>query len=303
MAHYAVNFPHLLTVVDLIVDKIDGYSLALHMDINIRNNVNVIGHGSITLVYGHGFGCNQGMWDAITPALKADCRQVLFDYVGSGHSDLFAFDVQRYSTLMGYVQDLLEVCDAQDITHDAVFIGHSVSCSVGMLASIARPGLFKQLVLVGANPCFVNHLPDYTGGFERKDLEELLDLMDRNFLGWANFLAPVVAGQSESTSVRLNESFCSTDPVMARAFAQTTFFSDNRSDLPKVSAPCLILQHRADTLAPLSVGDYLHAHLPHSTLQVMDVVGHCAHMSHPDLVIAAIRSVMGSVTSAVSEST
>lgn len=265
------------------------------MDINNRNHVNVIGHGSPTLIYGHGFGCNQGMWDAITPAFEADCTQILFDYVGCGQSDLSAFDAQRYSTLAGYAQDLLEVCDAQGITHDAVYIGHSVSCSIGMLAAIARPGLFKQLVLVGPNPCFVNHAPDYSGGFERNDLQELLELMDRNFLGWANFLAPVVAGQSASTSARLNESFCSTDPLMARTFAQTTFFSDNRSDLPHVAVPCLILQHRQDALAPLSVGDYLHGHLPHSTLQVMDVVGHCAHMSHPELVVAAIRSVIGSV--------
>lgn len=269
------------------------------MDINHRNHVKVMGNGESTLVYGHGFGCNQGMWDAITPAFMADCKQIMFDYVGCGQSDLSAFDTQRYSTLAGYAQDLLDVCDAQGITQDAIFIGHSVSCSIGMLASIARPGLFKQLVLVGANPCFVNHPPNYTGGFERHDLEELLDLMDRNFLGWANFLAPVVAGQSESTSARLNESFCSTDPVMARTFAQTTFFSDNRSDLPKVSVPCLILQHRADTLAPLSVGDYLHAHLPRSSLQVLDVVGHCAHMSHPDLVIGAIRSVLGRVSGAL----
>ncbi len=266
------------------------------MNVNTRNHVNVIGHGSSTLIYGHGFGCNQDMWDAITPAFEADCRQVLFDYVGCGKSDLSAFDAQRYSTLAGYAQDLLEVCDAQGITHDAVYIGHSVSCSIGMLAAIARPGLFKQLVLVGPNPCFVNQLPDYTGGFERKDLQELLDLMDRNFLGWANFLAPVIAGQSDSTSARLNESFCSTDPVMARSFAQTTFFADNRSDLSKVAVPCLILQHRQDTLAPLSVGEYLHTHLPLSTLQVMDVVGHCAHMSHPDKVIAAMRSVIPMVS-------
>ncbi len=262
------------------------------MDVNTRNNVTVIGHGSPTLIYGHGFGCNQDMWEAITPAFKAHCKQVLFDYVGCGRSDLSAFDAQRYSTLSGYAQDLLEVCDALGITNDAVFVGHSVSCSIGMLAAIARPGLFKQLVLVGPNPCYVNHVPDYIGGFERKDLEELLELMDRNFMGWANFLAPVVAGESASTSARLSDSFCSTDPVMARTFAQTSFFADNRSDLPKVSVPCLILQHRQDALAPLSVGDYLHTHLPLSTLQVMDVVGHCAHMSHPDRVIAAMRSVI-----------
>jgi sigma-B regulation protein RsbQ len=265
----------------------------LDMNINMRNHVNVSGSAGPTLVYGHGFGCNQSMWDAITPAFATHCRQVLFDYVGSGKSDPAAFQVQRYSSLDGYAQDLLEVCDAQGITEDAVFVGHSVSCSIGMLASIARPRLFKHMVLVGPNPCFVNEGTQYTGGFARSDLQELLDLMDRNFIGWANYLAPVVAGQSAPTSVRLSESFCSTDPLMAHTFAKTTFFADNRDDVAKVTVPCLILQHRHDTLAPLAVGDYLHAHLQHSTLQVLDVVGHCAHMSHPELVIDAIRTVLG----------
>ena len=267
------------------------------MDINKRNNVNVSGHGSTTLIYGHGFGCNQNMWDAITPAFKTSCKQIVFDYVGCGKSDLSAFDTQRYSTLQGYAQDLLEVCDAQGITQDAVFIGHSVSCSISMLASIARPGLFKKMVWVGPNPCFINDLPNYEGGFERQDLTELLDLMDRNFMGWASFLTPVITGvndANDATNMQLNESFCSTDPLTAHVFAQTTFFSDNRADVPKVTVPCLILQHRKDTLAPLSVGQYLHTHLPHSTLQVMDVVGHCAHMSQPELVIAAIRSFVDS---------
>jgi sigma-B regulation protein RsbQ len=262
------------------------------MDINKRNNVNTSGHGSNTLIYGHGFGCNQNMWNAITPAFETSCKQILFDYVGCGQSDLSAFDVSHYSELKGYAQDLIEVCDAQGITKDAVFIGHSVSCSISMLAAIARPGLFKQMVWVGPNPCFVNQTSNYQGGFERKDLEELLDLMDRNFMGWANFLTPVLAGGDPSTNARLSESFCSTDPLTARVFAQTTFFSDNRAEVPKVDVPCLILQHRKDTLAPLSVGQYLHAHLPHSTLQVLDVVGHCAHMSQPKLVIDAIHAVI-----------
>jgi sigma-B regulation protein RsbQ len=267
------------------------------MDINKRNNVCTSDHGSNTLIYGHGFGCNQNMWDAITPAFESSCKQVLFDYVGCGKSDPSAFNAQRYSTLNGYAQDLLEVCDAQGITQDAIFIGHSVSCSISMLAAIARPGLFKKMIWVGPNPCFVNQPPDYKGGFEQQDLEELLDLMERNFMGWVNFLTPVIAGDSaaaSSTVTRLNESFCSIDPMIARVFAETTFFADNRADVPQVKVPCLILQHRKDTLAPLSVGEYLHQHLPHSTLEIMDVVGHCAHMSQPELVVSSIRAFIDS---------
>lgn len=262
------------------------------MAFQYRNNIQVQDGPGPTLVYGHGFGCNQEMWADVTPAFKGQYRQVLFDYVGSGKSDLSAFDQRRYSTLDGYVQDLLDVCDTVGLERDVVLVAHSVSCSIGMLAAIARPGLFRQLVLVGPNPCFVND-PPYIGGFEREDLVELLELMDRNFMGWANFLAPVAAGQSSPhTSQRLHESFCSTDPLIAQSFARATFFADNRQDLPKVVTPCLILQHHEDTLAPLGVGEYMHRMLPKSVLQVLNVAGHCAHMSHPDMVIEAIRSVM-----------
>lgn len=261
------------------------------MSILSRNNVKVFGHGAQTLVFAHGFGCNQNMWARITPAFEASHRIVLFDYVGSGLSELRAFDPVRYSHLDGYARDVLEVCDALELSGDVAFVGHSVSCSVGMLASIARPDLFKQLVLVGPSPSFLNDPPDYHGGFEREDLEGLLQLMDQNYIGWANYLAPVVAGNAGQGPVagELTDSFCSTDPTAARVFARATFFADNRADLHKVAVPSLILQHREDSLAPLGVGHYLHQHIKGSELQVLDVAGHCAHMSHPDLVIAAMR--------------
>jgi len=212
--------------------------------------------------------------------------------VGSGQSELRTFDPVRYSRLDGYAQDVLDVCDALNLTENVVFVGHSVSCSVGMLASIARPGLFERLIMVGPSPSFLNDPPSYHGGFEREDLEGLLALMDQNYIGWANYLAPVVAGQAGQGMVsgELTDSFCSTDPTAARVFARATFFADNRADLPKVAVPSLILQHREDSLAPLTVGEYLHQHLKNSRLQVLDVAGHCAHMSHPQLVVSAIRN-------------
>jgi len=256
-----------------------------------RNNVKVVGGDGPVLMYAHGFGCNQKMWDRVTPAFKSTHQQVLFDYVGSGKSDLSAFDPDKYASLSGYAQDVLDICDALDLKSGVTFVGHSVSCSVGILASIARPGLFDKLVLLGANPCFVNHPPAYVGGFEKEDLEGLLDLMDQNYIGWANYLAPVVSAQDGQGSVtkELSESFCSTDPTVAKVFARTTFFSDNRKDLPKVAVPCLIIQHRTDSLAPISVGEYVHTHLAGSTLKVLDVHGHCAHMSDPQLVVEAMR--------------
>lgn len=261
------------------------------MNVLQRNNVKILAGSGPTLVYAHGFGCSQDMWADVVPALAGECQQVLFDYVGSGQSDLSAYDPVRYRELDGYAQDLIDVCDAVGLQRDVVLVAHSVSCSIGMLAAIRRPELFRQLVLVGPNPCFVN-APPYVGGFERDDLQELLELMDRNFMGWASFLAPVVGGASVPVGQRLQQSFCSTDPVVARQFAQATFFADNRADLPRVPTPCLILQHAQDVLAPLEVGRYLQAHLPRAELRVLDVVGHCAHMSHPPLVVDAIRSVL-----------
>lgn len=265
------------------------------MDILKRNNVHVKGNpDGPVMLFAHGFGCNQAMWDRVTPAFVSSHRQVLFDYVGSGKSDITAFDAGRYSSLDGYAQDILDVCDALGLSSGVTLVAHSVSCSVGMLASIARPGLFDAMVFVGPSPCFVNHPPDYVGGFALEDLEGLLALMDQNYIGWAHYLAPVVAGQplEAGLSGELSDSFCSTDPVVARVFAKTTFFADNRADLPKVACRSLILQHKQDALAPVQVGEYLHKNLRNSTLQVLDVAGHCSHMSDPELVIDAMRNFL-----------
>jgi len=257
-----------------------------------RNRVNVLGEQGPVLLYAHGFGCHQGMWSRITPAFADTHRQVLMDYTGSGPSRPFrSFDSLRYSRLDGYAQDVLDVCDALGVSQGATFVGHSVSCSIGMLAHLARPALFDRIVMVGPSPCFLNDPPDYLGGFERADLEGLLALMDQNYMGWAHYLAPVVAGDAGSgqAAADLEHSFCSTDPETARVFARATFFADNRADLAKVRCPSLILQHARDALAPPSVGEYLHRHLAGSTLEVLDVAGHCAHMSNPELVISAMR--------------
>lgn len=259
-----------------------------------RNNVNVLPNDGPVILYAHGFGCNQNMWDRVTPAFEATHKQVLFDYVGCGKSDPSAFNADKYASLSGYMQDVLDVCDALGLHSGVTFVGHSVSCSVGILAAIQRPGLFERMVLLGPNPCFINHPPDYVGGFEQADLEGLLALMDQNYIGWANHLAPVVSAQGANgpVTVELSDSFCTTDPVIAKVFARTTFFADNRNDLAQVRVPSLILQHRHDTLAPVSVGDYVHAHLAGSTLKVLEVQGHCAHMSEPELVVDAMRAYL-----------
>lgn len=261
------------------------------MSVLKRNNVQCLGDAGPVLLYAHGFGCSQAMWSQVWPAFAGTHRQMLFDYVGCGQSERVAFVPERYASLQGYAQDLIEVCDALAIDRPVTLVGHSVSASIGMLAAIARPELFDRLILLGPSPCFLNHPPDYLGGFERADLEGLLELMDQNYMGWAQYLAPVVAGAEGAGAVsrELSDSFCSTDPTVQRVFARATFFADNRADLPHVTHPSLILQHRHDALAPLAVGDYLHQHLQGSTLEVLDIAGHCGHMSHPQLVIQAMR--------------
>ena len=262
-------------------------------DILKRNNVKVSGRGARPMLFAHGFGCDQNMWRFVAPAFEDDYRVVLFDYVGSGKSDLRAYDPQRYSTLRGYTQDVLDVCAALRL-RDVVFVGHSVSSVVGLLASIEEPRLFSRVVMVGPSPCYIDDPPDYRGGFARADIEGLLDLMERNYIGWANFLAPVVTKNPERPELarELEESFCSTDPRVARRFAEATFLSDNRGDLPRVSVPCLIMQCSEDAIAPAEVGEYLSRHLPHSTLRVLEATGHCPHMSHPEETIRAIREYL-----------
>jgi sigma-B regulation protein RsbQ len=261
-------------------------------DVIRRNNVKVSGKGTQPMLFAHGFGCDQNMWRYITPAFENDYKIVLFDYVGSGQSDLGAYDAKRYSTLDGYAQDILDVVRALDL-HDVVFVGHSVSSMTGVLAANQEPERFSQLIMIGPSPRYVNDA-GYVGGFEREDIEGLFDMMDHNFIGWANFLAPAIMKNPEhpELSQELTESFCSTDPVIARRFAEATFLADNRSDLAGVSVPSLIMQCSDDMVAPLVVGDYLKTNLPKSTLRVMKATGHCPHMSHPEETIALMKEYL-----------
>lgn len=261
-------------------------------DVLARNNVRVSGRGTQPLLFAHGFGCDQTMWRFITPAFENDYRIVLFDYVGSGKSDSGAWDPQRYSTLDGYARDVLEICEVLDL-RDVIFVGHSVSSMIGVLAANRQPERFSRLIMVGPSPRYINDT-DYVGGFERADIEGLLDLMDKNYIGWANFLAPVVMKNDERPELtkELNDSFCSTDPGITRRFAETTFFADNRADLRDVPVPSLIMQCSEDAIAPVEVGHYLHRNLPQSTLRMMKATGHCPHVSHPDETIEAIRSYL-----------
>jgi sigma-B regulation protein RsbQ len=264
-------------------------------DVLVRNNVKVSGAGTQPMLFAHGFGCDQNMWRFITPAFADDYQIVTFDYVGAGKSDLNAYDPGRYASLEGYAQDVVDVIHALDL-RDVIFVGHSVSSMIGVLAANREPERFAQLVMIGPSPRYVNEGTGYVGGFERADIEGLLETMDRNYVGWANFLAPAIMKNPDRPELgaELTESFCSTDPVIARLFAKATFFADNRSDLPRVRVPALVLQCTDDIIAPTVVGEYVHQQTPGSTFRMMQATGHCPHMSAPDETIALIREYLQS---------
>jgi sigma-B regulation protein RsbQ len=261
-------------------------------DVIRRNNVNVSGQGTQPMLFAHGFGCDQNMWRFLTPAFEKDYKIVLFDYVGSGKSDAKAYDAKRYGSLAGYTQDLLDVVRALDL-RDVIVVAHSVSSMIAAMAATKEPDRFAHLIMLGPSPHYLNS-DGYTGGFDRADIDGLLDTMDRNYIGWANFLAPVVMKNPErpELTVELEQSFCSTDPTIARRFAEATFLSDNRSDLPNVPTPTLVVQLTDDAIAPVSVGEFVHEKLPRSTLKLMDASGHCPHMSHPAETIAIIEEYL-----------
>jgi sigma-B regulation protein RsbQ len=258
-------------------------------DVVRRNNVHVTGRGAKPMMFAHGFGCDQHMWRFVAPAFEDNHRVVSFDYVGHGTSDLAAYDAKRYETLNGYAEDVIDVCEALDL-RQVIFVGHSVSSIVGILASIREPERFERLILIGPSPRYINDPPDYIGGFERHDILALLDMMERNDFEWANTLAPAVMKNAErpELTAELTQSFCSTPPHVARQFAQVTFLSDNRSDLPQVSIPVLVMQCSDDSIAPYQVGEYVHRHIPGSTIRLLEATGHCPHMSHPDETIRII---------------
>ena len=259
-----------------------------------RNNVQVQGEGP-PMVFVHGFGCDQAMWRLLAPYFAESHTCILLDLVGSGRSDLAAYDKEKYASLHGYASDLCEVLAAVT-TAPAVCVGHSVSAMIGMLANIASPDQFLAQVMVGPSPCYIND-GDYVGGFERSDIESLLETLESNYLGWSSNMAPAIMGAPDQPelAVELTNSFCRTDPEIAKQFARVTFLSDHRADLAKLQAPTLVLQCSDDLIAPRPVGDYLARHIPHCTLRVIETVGHCPHLSAPSASADAMEQFLQSL--------
>jgi sigma-B regulation protein RsbQ len=255
-----------------------------------RFAASVSGSGPKTMMFAHGFGCDQAMWRFVAPAFEQAHRVVLFDYIGAGNSDLAAYDPEKYAALDGYADDVVALARALGI-RDGIFVGHSVSAMIGVIAAKRAPELFGSLVLVGPSPRYVND-GDYVGGFSTEQIEELLDFLDSNHMGWSQAMAPMIMGNADRPELgeELTNSFCRTDPDIAKRFARTTFLSDNRHDLSGIDARVLILQCRSDVIAPTGVGEYVHNAIPGSELVMLDATGHCPNLSAPAETIAAIKA-------------
>jgi sigma-B regulation protein RsbQ len=254
-----------------------------------RNNVRVRGAGHRTMIFAHGFGCDQNMWRFVAPAFEKDFMTVVFDHVGAGGSDLSAYDSAKYSTLSGYAKDMVEIGTELGLK-DSVFVGHSVSSMIGVLAARQAPGMFGKLVLIGPSPRYIDD-DGYVGGFSAQQIEELLRFLDSNHMGWSMQMAPMIMGNPDRPELgqELTNSFCSTDPEIAKAFARVTFTSDNREDLAEVFLPTLVLQCSEDIIAPPEVGEFVARNIPNSRMIVLDAAGHCPNLSAPEEVIAAMR--------------
>jgi sigma-B regulation protein RsbQ len=255
-----------------------------------RNNVKISGSGPRAMMFAHGFGCDQNMWRFVAPAFETQFRVVVFDHVGAGGSDLSAYKPEKYSSLNGYADDVVEIGRELGL-QGAVFVGHSVSAMIGALASLKAPGMFESLVMVGPSPRYMND-GDYVGGFSETQIDELLESLDDNHLGWSAAMAPAIMGNPDRPELgqELADSFCRTDPDIAKAFARVTFKSDNRGDLDKITARTLVLQCSDDIIAGMQVGEYVNARIAGSRLVKLAATGHCPNLSAPDEVISAIRA-------------
>ncbi|KXF74740.1 sigma factor sigB regulation protein rsbQ [Paramesorhizobium deserti] len=268
------------------------------MNVLRRNNVRVVGSGGRAMVFAHGFGCDQNMWRFVWPAFAEEYRIVLFDHVGCGGSDLRAYDIGKYASLEGYADDVIAICRELDLTH-SIFVGHSVSAMIGAIASIQVPELFDELIMIGPSPRYIDD-DDYTGGFSEAQVHELLEFLDDNHMGWSQAMAPVIMGNPDRPELgqELANSFCMTDPEIAKRFARVTFLSDNRADLDRVTARALVLQCHEDVIAPPAVGAYVHQRVSNSAFVLLNATGHCPNLSAPEETILAMKIFLAGERSA-----
>lgn len=253
-----------------------------------RNNIRIQGTGGPTLLFVHGYGCDQRMWRFVAPAFEHTHTTVLMDLVGSGQSDAGAYDYGKYASLDGYARDIVEICETFGF-EDVILVGHSVSAMIAGLAAIMAPTRFAKLVMVCPSPRYVDD-ENYVGGFSQADIDDMIRTLNANYLGWSSAIAPVIMGNPDKPelALELSGSFCRNNPAIAKHFAQVTFGSDQRNDLKRIATPTLILQCTDDVLAPLAVGDFVCRQIENSTLKILRATGHCPHLTAPSETLEAM---------------
>jgi sigma-B regulation protein RsbQ len=259
-----------------------------------KYNIHLTGKGTVPILFSHGYGCNQSMWRYLTPYFEEHFKIILFDLMGNGNSDSSFYDYQRYNSLQGYAEDVVEILVRLNL-EPIIFVGHSVSSIIGMLAAIQNPELFKKIVMIGPSPCYLNK-EEYKGGFSEADLKELSESLDSNYLGWTSAITPVIANTPDRPEIanELKNSFCRNHPDIAKHFAKVTFSSDNREDLSLLKTETLIIQTNPDLIAPVPVGEYMNKNISNSELIIVNTPGHCPHLSAPQLIIDPILSFIQS---------
>jgi sigma-B regulation protein RsbQ len=254
-----------------------------------RNNVSVQGKGNQPIIFAHGYGCDQSMWRYVYPDFLDDYKVILFDHVGAGNADESYYSQEKYSSLQGYADDIIQICESLELKN-TIIVGHSVSSMISVLAANTKPNMFSKIIMIGPSPCYINK-EGYTGGFDQKDITELIEALESNYLGWSSNMAPVIMGNPDRPELgqELTNSFCRTNPEIAKHFAKVTFLSDNREDLKALKIPSLIIQCSEDVIAPIEVGKYVHENAHNSSFEVINATGHCPNLSAPEETIRAMK--------------
>lgn len=255
-------------------------------------NINILGNGTQPIVFAHGYGCDQNMWRFVYPYFEENYKVILFDYIGAGKSDLSAYSKAKYDSLQGYADDIIKICEYLKLK-DVILVGHSVSSMIGVLAVNKKSSLFSKLIMIGPSPRYIDD-ENYKGGFEESDIMDLLNTLDTNYLGWSRAMAPVIMGNDDRPQLgeELTNSFCATDPEIAKNFARVTFLSDNRADLKLLTIPCLILQSKKDVIAPMEVGEFTAKSIKNSTFKILEATGHCPNLSAPKETAEAMKDFL-----------
>lgn len=252
----------------------------------------MLGKGNQPILFAHGYGCDQNMWRFVYPAFEEDYKVVLFDHTGAGNSDESLYSYEKYNSLEGYTEDILEICEELEL-QNVILVAHSVSSMIAVLAANKEPKRFSKLILIGPSPRYIND-GEYMGGFNKEDIEELMEALDSNYLGWAANMAPVIMGNGDKPQLgeELTNSFCRTNPEIAKQFARVTFLSDNRKDLSFVDLPTLVMQCSEDVIAPREVGEYVHKNIKNSSLRILEATGHCPNLSAPEETIMVMKEFL-----------